>query len=104
MMQSAERLGKESFYNYFKAFGYTEKTGIDLPGEALGVSHSLASLGSTELATSSFGQRFKVSILQQLCAVAAVANDGVLVTPHLLSSVLDGDKKTVFKYQMIQVQ
>lgn len=99
MMQSAERLGKESFYSYFKAFGYTQKTGIDLPGEALGVSHSLSSLGSTELATSSFGQRFKVSILQQLCAVAAVANDGVLVTPHLLSSFQDSSGKTVFKYQ-----
>ena len=99
MMQSAERMGKDNFYTYFKAFGYTEKTGIDLPGEALGISHSPSSLGSTELATSSFGQRFKVSILQQLCAVAAVANDGVLVTPHLLSSLQDKEGKTVFNYQ-----
>ncbi len=99
MMQSVERLGKESFYHYFEAFGYTHKTGIDLPGEALGVSHSLASLGSTELATSSFGQRFKVSILQQLCAVATVANDGVPVTPHLLSSFQDSTGKTVFNYR-----
>ena len=101
MMQSAERMGKESFYTYFKAFGYTEKTGIDLPGEATGIFHSLSSLGSTELATSSFGQRFKVSVIQQLRAVAAVANDGVLVTPHLISSLRDKNGKTVFNYQQI---
>ncbi len=99
MMQSAERMGKESFYSYFTAFGYKEKTGIDLPGEALGLSHSLASLGSTELATSSFGQRFKVSILQQLCAVSAVANNGALVTPHLLSAIQDSQGKNVFTYE-----
>ncbi|MBO7170564.1 MAG: stage V sporulation protein D, partial [Clostridia bacterium] len=99
MMQSAERMGKDAFYNYFTAFGYTEKTGIDLPGEALGISHSLSSLGSTELATSSFGQRFKVTAVSQLCAIAAVANGGTLVTPHLLSSLTSEDGKMVFQYQ-----
>ena len=99
MMQSAERMGKDAFYSYFTAFGYKEKTGIDLPGEAIGISHSLASLGSTELATSSFGQRFKVSPISQLCAIAAVANDGNLVTPHLLSSLVTEDGKSVFEYQ-----
>ena len=99
MMQSAERLGSEAFYQYFSAFGYTKKTGIDLPGEGSGLFHSPASLGSTELATASFGQRFKVSILQQLSAVATVANDGVPVTPHLLSALQNEEGKTVFTYQ-----
>lgn len=98
MMQSAERMGSDNFYNYYKAFGYTEKTGIDLPGEGKGLFHSQGSLGSTELATASFGQRFKVSILQQLCAVAAVANDGIPVTPHLLSSLQNEKNETVFTY------
>lgn len=99
MMQSAERFGKETFYRYYEAFGYTEKTGIDLPSEAKGLFHTLSSIGSTELATASFGQRFKVSVIGQLCAVAAVANGGILVTPHLLSSICDEDGRTLFEYQ-----
>ena len=99
MMQTAERIGSTAFYNSFLSFGYREKTGIDLPGEGLGIFHSEGSLGVTELATASFGQRFKVSVLQQLCAVAAVANDGVLVTPHLIDSILDGDGNTLFTYK-----
>ncbi len=99
MMQTVERIGASAFYRYFLAFGYGERTGIDLPGEGLGIFHSESSLGTTELATASFGQRFKVSVLQQLCAVAAVANGGVLVTPHLLDAVLDKDGNTLYTYQ-----
>ncbi|MCQ2386025.1 MAG: hypothetical protein MJ078_05070, partial [Clostridia bacterium] len=99
MMQTAERIGKDAFYSYYQAFGYQQKTGIDLPGESVGLFHSLSSLGSTELATASFGQRFKVSVLNQLCAVAAVANGGTPVAPHLLSSVIDGDGNVVYQYE-----
>lgn len=99
MMQIAERMGSITFYKYYQAFGYTQKTGIDLPGEALGIFHSPRSLGVTELATSSFGQRFKVSVLGQLCAIAAVANDGVPVTPHLISSLQNEKNETVFTYR-----
>lgn len=98
MMQSAERVGKDAFYRYYLAFGYGGKTGIDLPSEASGIFHSYDSLGSTELATASFGQRFKVSVISQLTAIAAVANGGVAVTPHLLSSITDENGKTVFTY------
>lgn len=99
MMQSAERIGKEAFYRYYMAFGYGEKTGIDLPSEALGLFHSLSSLGSTELATSSFGQRFKVSPIAQLSAVCTVANGGLSVTPHLLSYVTDADGTVLSQYE-----
>ena len=102
MMQSAERMGSETFYKYYTAFGYKEKTGIDLPGEGMGLFHSQDSLGSTELATASFGQRFKVSILQQLRAVATVANDGVPVTPHLLASLQNEENETVFTYRQAE--
>ncbi len=98
MMQSAERFGRDAFYNFFLAFGYGSKTGIDLPSEALGIFHSYSSLGATELATASFGQRFKVSAISQLNAVAAVANGGVSVTPHLLSAVTDKNGKSVYSY------
>ena len=99
MMQSAEKIGKDAFYNYFLSFGYQGKTGIDLPSEAVGIFHSYSSLGSTELATASFGQRFKVTAITQLTAIAAVANDGVAVTPHLLSSISDENGKVVFTYK-----
>ncbi len=102
MMQSAERFGKETFYQYYQAFGYGEKTGIDLPSEAKGLFHSLSSIGTTELATASFGQRFKVSVIGQLCAVSAVANGGVLVTPHLLSTINDEKGNVLFEYQTEQ--
>lgn len=99
MMQCAERMGSSVFYRYYQAFGYTEKTGIDLPGEGMGLFHTLSALGSTELATASFGQRFKVSILQQITAVATVANDGTPTTPHLISSLQNTKSQTVFTYQ-----
>lgn len=52
----------------------------------------------TELATASFGQRFKVSVLQQLCAVASVANKGKLVTPYLVESVVNSSGETVYQH------
>ena len=89
MMTIAERLGAEEFYKYVEAFGYFEKTGIDLPSEASTIFHKEENIGTTELATASFGQRFKVSIIRQLTSVAAIANGGRLVTPHLVKSIID---------------
>lgn len=99
MMMTAERIGTELFYKYFKAFGYMEKTGIDLPDESNGIFHTLSSFRSVELATASFGQRFKVTPLQQLTAVCAVANGGNLVTPHLMKYLLDSDGNVVEEYE-----
>ena len=100
MMQIAERIGANDFYNYVKAFGYLEKTGIDLPSEASTIFHKLENIGSTELATMSFGQRFKVSIINQLCAVAAVANGGKLVTPYVVEKVLDSEGNVVSQHEV----
>ncbi len=89
MMAIAESLGAEKFYSYVEKFGYFEKTGIDLPGEASTIFHKLENIGSTELATASFGQRFKVSVINQLTAVSAIANGGKLVTPYLVEKTID---------------
>ncbi len=91
MMTLAERIGAEDFYKYVEKFGYFEKTGIDLPSEASTIFHKLENIGPTELATISFGQRFKVTPIAHLRAIAAVANGGVLVTPHVVSKVTDSD-------------
>ncbi len=98
MMAIAERLGAEEFYSYVEKFGYFEKSGIDLPGEASTIFHELENIGSTELATASFGQRFKVSVINHLTAVSAIANGGSLVTPYLVERVVDSLGNTVFEH------
>ena len=99
IMQVAERVGRETFWNYFEEFGYTEKTGIDLPGEAAGINHSFSRFNAVELATSSFGQTFKTTPIQQITAVSAVANGGYIVRPHLVDALLDSSGNVVVSYE-----
>ncbi len=96
-MQVGERIGRNLFYQYFENFGFTEKTGIDLPGEATnaGLFHTEESLNSVELATSSFGQTFKVTPLQMITAISAVANGGYLLQPHVVRQILDSDDNII---------
>ena len=98
MMTLAARIGNTRFMDYFKAFGYTEKTGIDLPGEALGIFHEMEGFNTVELAVYSFGQTFKTTALQQLSAISAVANGGMSVTPHVVSEIRDANGNTVWSY------
>lgn len=95
MMSVAERIGASNFYDYVERFGYFEKTGIDLPGEATTIFHSKDGIGPTELATSSFGQRFKVSIINQLVAISSVANGGNLLTPYVVDKIIDSDGRVI---------
>ncbi len=99
MMKIAERTGADAFYDYVERFGYFEKTGIDLPSEASSIFHKKEALLSTELATASFGQRFKVTLIQQLTAVAAVANGGIGVTPYVVERIIDSEGNTVQAHQ-----
>ena len=90
-MTIAEKVGTGPFMNYFKNFGMTERTGVDLAGEATGIFHSETNFNQVELATASFGQRFKVTPMQMITAVAAVANGGDLVTPHVVKEITATD-------------
>ena len=99
MIAISEKLGSESFYSYVKSFGLLEKTGIDLPSEATAIFHKPESIGPTELATASFGQRFKVSIINQLTAIAAVANGGELVTPYLVDKIISEDGSITYEHK-----
>ncbi len=99
MMAVADKIGAEQFYEYFGKFGYLDKTGIDLPSEAKSIFHTLAGLGTTELATASFGQRFKVTMIQQLTMVACAANGGKLVTPYLVEEIVAPDGTIVSKHE-----
>ena len=97
MMTLGLRLGTETFYQYVEAFGYMERTGIDLPGEAKGLFFNEATYSTIDLAVTSFGQNFKVTPLQQINAICAVANGGSLMTPHVVSRVADPNGKTVYE-------
>ena len=97
MMTLGLRLGTDTFYRYVKAFGYLERTGIDLPGEAKGIFFNESTYSTIDLAVTSFGQNFKVTPIQQLNAICAVAGGGSLMTPHVVSSVVDPDGKTVYE-------
>ena len=88
-MQVGQRLGPERFFKYFSAFGLTQKTGIDLPGESRSLYYTADQLNPVELATSSFGQSNTVTPIQMLTAVAAVANGGYIVQPHVVSQIID---------------
>ena len=98
-MQVAARVGRDTFYDYVSAFGYLQKTGIDLPGETNSIFHQRENIHEVELATAAFGQRFNVTMIQQLTAICAVANGGKLVTPHVMSSFSDADGNTVLSYK-----
>ena len=94
-MMIGQKLGAEKFYDYFEAFGLTEVTGIDLPGEAKGIDWGRGFFTSAEgylsLATASFGQRFTVSPLQLLSAFSATINGGYLMQPYVVQSVSDSE-------------
>lgn len=89
MMDISSLIGTDMFRKYFEAYGFMEKTGIDLPGEATGIFFD--NMGEVDLATASFGQNFQVTPLQELSMVSAVANGGKLVTPHVVREIVDSD-------------
>ncbi len=99
MMMLSQKIGATSFYDYVEKFGYFEKSGIDLPSEASTIFHKKENIGSTELATASFGQRFKVSVINHLTAISAVANGGRLVTPYVVDKIIDSDGKIISEHQ-----
>lgn len=88
-IQIGQLLGKDKFFDYFKAYGFTEPTGIDLPGEANSIYVNTSEKGPVELASCSFGQTNKVTPLQMITAYAAVVNGGYLVTPYVVSKIVD---------------
>jgi len=95
-MQIGQRLGVDTFYEYFQAFGMTEQTGIDLPGEAsLTGANWGANMTGVDLAVASFGQRFEVNPLQMITAFSATINGGYLVQPYVVQSVTTQDGTVV---------
>ena len=89
-------LGNHRFFKYFDAFGFTKKTGIDLPGEPTNYSYyAEKDLNKINLAVEGFGQNFKITPVQMITACATVANGGYLVQPHIVKQIVDADGNIV---------
>ena len=97
-MELGGRLGVQKYKNYVEMFGYTEKTGIDLPGEGSGIFAS--QMTDLDLAIYAFGQNFNVTPMQQLTAIASVANGGTLITPYLVEKITDNAGNVIFQHEL----
>lgn len=100
-----EQLGTSQFQEYFKLFGIGEETGIDLPGEASGLTKNLNSPVFVDSATAGFGQGIAITPIQTIRALAALGNGGKLVSPHVVDSIMyaNGTVKKVALGDAVQV-
>jgi len=94
-IQIGMRLGKERFYKYIRAFGFGEKTGIDLPGEGSGKVREPGKWSGTSIGAISIGQEVSVTPLQLLRAVSAIANKGYLMRPYIISEIRDYEGRVI---------
>ena len=90
-IQLGQKIGVSTLYKYIRNFGLFDKTGIDLPSEANSSFWAEKDVGTVELATMSFGQRFTITPMQLVKAASAIANDGVMVTPHVVGKIKNND-------------
>ena len=95
LIQLGTRIGTANLYKYYKLFGFFDKTGIDLPGEANSIFSEESKVGSVERATYSFGQRFSITPIQMITAVSAIANNGILMKPRIVKSITNTDTGAV---------
>lgn len=103
-IEVGNRLGVSKLYDYIEGFGLTKKTGIDLPGEALGVMYKEKDVGPVELATISFGQSNSLTPIQLITAVSAIVNDGNLMQPRLVKAYTDNKGNITEEVEPVKVR
>lgn len=99
-----QKLGVHNYFKYFEAFGFTERTGIDLPGEAKSQYYEENQYGIVELSSASFGQTNSLTPIQVCTGLCAIANGGTLVKPYIVSEIKDANGNTVKKTQKTEVR
>ncbi len=102
-VELGERLGKETLFKYLNLFGFGEKTGIDLTGEAKGIIFSHNQVGPIELATTAFGQGVSVTPIQQVNAINATINGGYLLRPYIVKRFLEPETNAIIKENEKQI-
>jgi cell division protein FtsI (penicillin-binding protein 3) len=95
VIKVALELGKPRMFEYLKAFGFGEKTGIDLSGESAGILRDLDQWSGRSLSSLAMGQEIAVTPIQMVTAMSVVANGGWLMTPRVVSSVMDGRGQSI---------
>lgn len=95
MMQIGKKLGAEELANYQGIYNLGKKTGIDLPGEGAGIVYTAENMNVVELATSSFGQGFTCTMVQEMGAICSLINGGTYYQPHVVNRITDSDGKTI---------
>ena len=103
-MQLGKRIGAQTLYKYYKAFGLFDKTGVALSGEENSLFYNLSAVGPVELATMSFGQRLSITPMQMATAICAVANDGYLMQPRIVKSIKNSDTGSVTEIEPVTVR
>ncbi len=101
LMQIVKREGASAFLNYYSYFGFGSRTGIDLPGENAGIMYSIDGMGDLELATSSFGQGFTCTMVQEASAICSLINGGYYYKPHIVSAITDAAGNIVERYDSV---
>lgn len=104
LMQLGKKIGAPTLYKYYKAFGLFDKTQIATTGEVNSYFWDLDDVGNVELATMSFGQRFRITPIQLITAISAIANDGVLVEPRIVKQIENPDTHSVTTIQSTNVR
>ena len=94
-IEIGQQTGVENFTTYFDRFGLADMTGVDLPGESLGIHYTADDMGIAELSSSAFGQTFKVSGIQLLTALCASLNGGDLMQPYVVKQIIDSDHNII---------
>ena len=98
-IQIGQLVGKEKFWQYYQAFGFSDKTGVDLPGESddqFFIHDGIeGNMYDTDLAVASFGQNFSITPIQMITAASAVANGGYIVQPHVVKQIIDAEGNVV---------
>ena len=95
LMQMGAKMGIEEFVRYQSVFNIGTKTGIDLPGEATGITYNTQSMGAVQLATCSFGQGDTCTMVQEMAAVCSTINGGYYYQPRVVSKVIDSNGSVV---------
>ena len=104
-IQVGQKIGSSTFYRYFDAFGFFDQTGIAASGESSrSIFWDLDDVGSMEIATMSFGQRFKITPLQMITAVCSVANNGILMKPRIVKEIKNTDTGAITTIDPVEVR
>lgn len=103
-IQLGQRIGANTLYKYYGAFGFFSKTGIDLPSESNSIFWNEDKVRSVELATMSFGQRINITPIQLISAVSAIANDGILMQPRVVKQIINTETNTTTDLTPVEVR